>query len=101
MKKGLIIVACAAASLLAASEANAWTRSGSRTGPNGGTTTWSGSGSCGGGSCNSHGTATGPRGGQWTRDTTVTRTDNGWNSSTTYTGPKGGTYTVDRSRTRP
>lgn len=101
MKKGLIIVAVAAASVLAASEANAWERSGSFTGPNGGTANWNATGSCSNGSCSSHRAATGPNGGTWTRDTTVTRTDNGWNSSTTVTGPRGGTYTVERNRTRP
>ncbi|MGC2778150.1 MAG: hypothetical protein WA418_21185, partial [Bradyrhizobium sp.] len=56
----------AALSAAAAVDANAWTRSGSVTGPRG-TATFGGSGNCSGGACSWQGGGTGPAGNSWSR----------------------------------
>jgi len=73
MKKILAIFAIAGAlSVAVVADADAGSRSGSITGPRG-TTTFSGSRSCSGGTCSGSGTATGPRGGTVSYNSTVTR----------------------------
>jgi hypothetical protein len=75
------------------SAANAWTRVGGGVGPRGGTWHSSGSGSCTGGSCNSHQSFTGPAGRTYARQGSTTCGGGICNSSATFTGPKGGTVT--------
>ena len=57
-----------------AAEAQAWTRSGSVTGPRGGTATYGGSGSCAKGQgCAWKGGGTGPAGRTWSRTGSIRR----------------------------
>jgi hypothetical protein len=74
MKKLLTMAALAGSlSVATMAEANAWTRSGTVTGPNGNTVTRSGSGGCAGGVCTGTRTTTGPRGNSVTRSGVATR----------------------------
>jgi hypothetical protein len=59
-------------SFAAVSEAGAWSRGGSFTGPRG-TSNWGASGRCSGGACSSQGGGSGPRGGAWSRSGSVSR----------------------------
>jgi hypothetical protein len=71
MKKLLLTSAMIAAlSAAMAADANAWTRSGTATGPRG-TSTVTASGSCANGSCSRNVTRTGPAGNTYTRTGTV------------------------------
>ncbi len=74
MKKLILMSALAGAlSVAAAADASAWTRSGTATGPRGGTSSFQASGSCANGSCSRTATRTGPAGNTYTRQGTVTR----------------------------
>lgn len=74
MKKLLTMAALAGSlSVATMAEANAWTRSGTVTGPNGNSVTRSGSGGCAGGVCTGTRTTTGPRGNSVTRSGVATR----------------------------
>ncbi|HTQ81957.1 MAG TPA: hypothetical protein VMI47_01710 [Pseudolabrys sp.] len=103
MKLAFLSASLAAAlSLAAVSAANAWTRSGSVTTARG--TYYGGaSGSCGGGSCSRSGSVTGPYGGTVSRSGSITRTGpDSYSYSRTTTGPngnsvtRGGTVSVNR-----
>jgi len=61
-----------ALSVLAVADANAWTRSGTSTGPRG-TSSVNVTGSCANGSCSRNATRTGPAGNTYTRTGTVSR----------------------------
>ena len=61
-----------ALSLAAVAEANAWTRSGTVTGPRG-TSSFNVTGSCANGSCTRSATRTGPAGNTYTRQSTISR----------------------------
>ncbi len=100
MTKFIAISALTAAlSIAAAANANAWTRSGSFTGPRG-TTTYGGSGGCSGGSCSWQGGGTGPAGGSWSRSGTGSCADGTCNTSGQGTGPRGGSYNYSGSFSR-
>jgi hypothetical protein len=73
--KNLVLMSAlvGALSVAAVADANAWTRSATTTGPRGGTSSLSVSGSCANGSCNRTATRTGPAGNSVTRQSTVTR----------------------------
>jgi len=74
MKKLILMSALAGALIVgAAADASAWTRSGTSTGPRGGTSNFQASGSCANGSCSRTATRTGPAGNTYTRQSTVTR----------------------------
>nr|QDF38399.1 hypothetical protein FJN17_12955 [Bradyrhizobium symbiodeficiens] len=91
----ILIPASLAGLLVAAgiSEANAWVRSGSVT-TRRGTYYGSASGGCGGGSCWRSGSITGPYGGTLSRSGNVTRVGpNAYNYSQTVTGPNGRSVT--------
>jgi len=91
----ILIPASLAGLLVAAgiSEANAWVRSGSVT-TRRGTYYGSASGGCGGGSCWRSGSITGPYGGTLSRSGSVTRVGpNAYNYSQTVTGPNGRSVT--------
>ena len=60
-------------SIAAVANANAWTRTGSTTGPRGGTSSLSASGSCAGGTCSRSATRTGPAGNSATRQGSISR----------------------------
>jgi uncharacterized low-complexity protein len=60
-------------SIAAVADANAWTRSATSTGPRGGTSSLSASGSCANGTCNRSATRTGPAGNSFTRQSTISR----------------------------
>ena len=61
-----------ALSLAAVADANAWTRSATSTGPRG-TSSFSATGSCSGGSCSRDATRTGPAGNSYSRQSTISR----------------------------
>jgi hypothetical protein len=61
-----------ALSVFAVADANAWTRSGTSTGPRG-TSSVNVTGSCANGSCSRNATRTGPAGNTYTRTGTVSR----------------------------
>ena len=74
MKKLFLMSAFAGVlTVAAAADASAWTRSGTSTGPRGGTSNFQASGSCANGSCSRSATRTGPAGNTYTRQGTVTR----------------------------
>lgn len=74
MKKLFLMSAVTGALTLAAvADANAWTRSATTTGPRGGTSNLSVSGSCANGTCNRSATRTGPAGNSVTRQSSITR----------------------------
>lgn len=101
MLKYMAPAAVAALTMLGAvNDANAWSRSGSTTGPGGRTASHSGSGSCSGGSCSSSQTATGPRGNSVTRNGQTSCSDGSCSGSATYTGPNGRSATRTRSTSR-
>lgn len=86
------------ATLVGTGIANAgWERQVTTTGPNGGTWSHHGSGSCSGGTCSSTQTRTGPRGNSVTREGTTNCWRGGCNGTATYTGPRGNTWTRTRS----
>jgi hypothetical protein len=80
----------AALSVGAAADANAWTRSGTVTGPRG-TSTVQGSGSCSGGTCSRSVTRTGPNGNSVTRQGSASCAGGVCTGSSTTTGPNGNT----------
>jgi uncharacterized low-complexity protein len=74
MKKLFLMSAVIGAlSVAAVADANAWTRSATSTGPRGGTSSLSASGSCANGTCNRSATRTGPAGNTFTRQSTISR----------------------------
>lgn len=84
---------------LAASPADAWTRSSSATGGGGRVWNHNASGACAGGSCTRSGGTVGPRGGVWGSSGSVTRTAPGQVSrSGMVTGPRGASYGYSGSR---
>lgn len=95
MKKSIAFAAAALTMMALAADANAWTRSGSATGPRGGTWSSQGSGSCSGGSCSHSGTVTGPNGGTSSYGGSTSCSGGSCTHNGTVTGPNGGT----RSRT--
>jgi hypothetical protein len=100
MKKFLAISAIAGAMFVAAAaDANAGSRSGSISGPRG-TTTFSGSRSCAGGSCSSQGSVTGPNGGTVSRQDSSTCSGGTCSGGGTVTGPRGGTVSYNGTVTR-
>jgi hypothetical protein len=100
MKKMLAIsVMATALSIAAVASAEAGYRSGSVTGPRG-TTTFSGSRSCSGGSCSSQGSITGPYGGTISRQATRSCAGGTCTGSGSITGPRGGTVSYTGSVTR-
>jgi hypothetical protein len=73
MTKLLLTSACIGAlSIAAIADANAWTRSGSATGPRG-TSSVSVTGGCANGTCTRSVTRTGPAGNTYTRQGTISR----------------------------
>lgn len=73
MKKLFLTTAfIGALSIAAIADANAWTRSGSTTGPRG-TASVSVTGSCANGTCSRSATRTGPAGNTYTRQSTISR----------------------------
>jgi hypothetical protein len=72
MRKLIVAIILGASALASAVPADAWTRSGSFTGPRG-TTSWGGSGSCSGGSCTRSGGGTGTHGRSWSSGGAVSR----------------------------
>lgn len=77
-------------SFAVATDANAWSRSGSVTGPRG-TATVQGSGSCAGGACSRSVTRTGPYGYSVSRQGTVSCANGVCTGSRATTGPRGNT----------
>jgi hypothetical protein len=74
MKKLFLMSAVIGAlSVAAVADANAWTRSATSTGPRGGTSNLSVTGSCANGTCNRSATRTGPAGNAFTRQSTISR----------------------------
>jgi hypothetical protein len=82
--------------LAGATTADAYTRSSSTTGPNGGKYSSSGAGSCSGGKCSSSQSATGPRGNSASRSGNTSCSGGTCSGGATYTGPAGNQ--VKRSR---
>ncbi|OAI31696.1 hypothetical protein A1351_04355 [Methylosinus sp. R-45379] len=82
----------------AVSEADAWTRSGSFTGPRG-TSNWGSSRSCAGGSCSWSGGGSGPRG-AWSRSGSANCGGGSCNVSSQGSGPRGRSYDYTRSVSR-
>ena len=80
----------AALSVAAAADANAWTRSGTVTGPRG-TSTIQGVGSCANGTCSRSVTATGPYGNSVTRQGSGSCANGVCSGSRQTTGPRGNT----------
>jgi len=73
MKKLVLTSAVIGAlSIAAVADANAWTRTGSTTGPRG-TSSFNVTGSCANGSCTRSATRTGPAGNTFTRQSTISR----------------------------
>ena len=97
----LIAVPMLAAALSAAAiaNANAWTRSGSASGPRG-TVTTGGSGGCAGGACSWQGGGTGPNGGSWSRSGSGSCSGGSCNVSGQGTGPRGNSYSYGGSVSR-
>lgn len=83
-------------------EANAFTRNGSVTGPNGGTASVSGSGGCSGGTCSRTVKRTGPYGGTASRSGSASCNSGtaSCSGTRTTTGPKGGTIVRNGSISR-
>jgi uncharacterized low-complexity protein len=74
MKKLFLTSAVVGAlSVAAVADASAWTRSASSTGPRGGTSSLSASGSCANGTCSRSATRTGPAGNSFTRQGSISR----------------------------
>ncbi len=104
MTRFLTLSAAAAGLLFISTAAEAqWNRSGTVTGPRGGSAVTQGGGSCAGGVCNYGGSITGPGGRSATRQGSITRTAPGqFQSGATYTGPRGrsatrsGSFSVNR-----
>ena len=91
MTKLIALSALAAAlSVGAAADANAWTRSGTVTGPRG-TSSVQAQGSCAGGSCSRSVTRTGPNGNSVTRQGSASCAGGVCTGSSTTTGPAGNT----------
>ena len=86
-------------STAAAVDANAWTRTGSVTGPRG-TTTFGRSGSCAGGACSWQGGGTGPAGRSWSRSGSASCSDGSCTRQSQGTGPRGNSYSYSRTVTR-
>lgn len=82
------------------SDANAYSRSSSATGPAGGKWSSSGSGSCANGKCTSAQSATGPRGGTVSRAGSTSCGGGKCSGGATYTGPAGNSVTRNRSISR-
>lgn len=100
MKKILTMSALTAVlSVAAVAVAEAGSRSGSFTGPRG-TSTFSGSRSCAGGSCSSQGSVTGPYGGTASRQRTGSCAGGVCTGSGSVTGPRGGTVSHNGTVTR-
>jgi hypothetical protein len=100
MTKFLALSALAAAlTMSAAADANAWTRSGSATGPHG---SWSvqGSGGCADGACNRSVTRTGPYGSSMSRQGTASCANGVCTGSRQTTGPAGQTISRQGSISR-
>jgi hypothetical protein len=95
MKTIFAIAGAAGLLMMTAVSADAgWSRSGSISGPRGGTATTQGGGSCSGGSCSYGGSITGPQGRTATRQGNVSCNGAGQcETSGTYTGPRGHTVT--------
>ena len=85
-------------SFAAVSEAGAWTRSGSFTGPRG-TSNWGASGGCAGGSCSWNGGGSGPRG-AWSRSGSANCSGGACAVGGQGSGPRGGSYSYSRSVSR-
>lgn len=86
-------------SLAAAADANAWTRSGSVTGPRG-TTNFGSSGSCSGGACSWQGGGTGPAGRSWSRSGSGSCSGGTCSWQGQGTGPRGNSYSYSGSVSR-
>lgn len=96
----LVLALTGIVSLATVSQAAAWTRTGTTTTPRG-TYSSSGSGGCSGGTCSRSGTTTGPYGGSVSRSGSVTQTAPGsYNYSRTTTGPYGNSVSRSGSVTR-
>ncbi|WP_166141919.1 hypothetical protein [Methylosinus sp. RM1] len=99
MFRSIAAPALAALTILAAvSEADAWTRSGSFTGPRG-TSNWNASRSCGGGSCSWGRGASGPHG-AWSRSGAASCAGGVCNVSGQGSGRGGRSYSYSRSVSR-
>ncbi|UFZ04762.1 hypothetical protein LQG66_00055 [Bradyrhizobium ontarionense] len=100
MKKSIgTLLLVAALSAAAAVDANAWTRSGSVTGPRG-TASFGGSGSCSGGACSWQGGGTGPAGNSWSRSGSASCSGGSCTRQGQGTGPRGNAYSYSRTVTR-
>jgi len=100
MTKLIAISALAVAlSIGAAAEANAWTRSGSFTGPRGATSS-SGSGSCANGSCSAQRGGTGPKGNSWSHSGSGSCSGGTCSWGGQATGPRGNSYNYSASVSR-
>lgn len=75
------------------SNAHAWSRSGSTTGPRGKSVSSSSNGSCSGGSCSRSGSVTGPRGGTAATSGKTNCSGGACTHTGNVTGPNGGSVT--------
>lgn len=80
-----------------AADAQSWSRERSVTGHYGGSSTFSGGGSCSGGACSSSQSRTGPRGGTVGRSGSTTCSAGSCSGSATYTNRFGQSATRNRS----
>jgi hypothetical protein len=92
-----VLIATLATSVLA--EAREWKRQGTATTPRG-TYSSQGSGSCANGACAWGGATTGPNGRTTSHTGSAVRTDDGASATRQYTGPNGGTTTTTKSVTQ-
>ncbi len=99
--KSVMIAAAVIIASASIAEAGNWSRSGSATGPRGGTWTSQSHGSCANGACTSSRTVTGPHGGTYTRDSSTTCGGGSCTRDYTITGPRGGTVSGTRTWSRP
>lgn len=93
----LIAPAALLLAVTTATSANAWERNRATTGPNGGTVSSWGSGSCSGGSCSSSQGVTGRYGRTATRSGSASCAGGSCSGNATYTGPAGRSVTRSRS----
>lgn len=94
MFKSMLVAAALTAVLVAAfaSDANAWSHSGTTSGPNGSIST-QGSGSCAGGACSWSGGGSGPAGQTWSRQGSASCAGGTCSGTGSFTGPRGNTRT--------
>ncbi|MDZ4790278.1 MAG: hypothetical protein SGJ17_03575 [Hyphomicrobiales bacterium] len=102
VKLAAIILAAGVAFSASAANAQSYNRSGTVTGPYGGSGSFQGSGSCEGGVCSRSGSSeyTTGAGRAFSRESSGSCSGGPCSSTSTFTGPRGGTVTRNRSRSR-